>query len=108
MTSGRRDPGLQPERTNLAWGRTTLRLLLTATALLSWVAGHGMSVVVAAGVLAVIGLGIQVTQRHRYRRHVRGIGDGAVRPAAGGVIVLATATLAVGVLCVVLVILGVL
>lgn len=106
MIAGRRDPGLQPERTNLSWSRTALRLILTATTLLSWAAGHGRTVILAAGVAALVGLGIYATQNHRYRRQTSGVAAGSVAPSAGAVVTLAACAVGLGVLCSVLVVAG--
>lgn len=35
------DPGLQPERTVLAWGRTTLTLVTASAIFLRWIPEHG-------------------------------------------------------------------
>ena len=90
------DPGLQPERTDLAWRRTALTLITAACFFLRWVPHYGWF----AGTLVTasfgVALGIALTQRRRYRHHARGIG-GAVMTAnvkataavAGSVVLLA-------------------
>ena len=90
------DPGLQPERTDLAWRRTSLTLVTAACIFLRWVPHYGWfaGTLVAASLLAA--LGIALTQRRRYHHHASGIG-GAVMAAnirgtaaiAGSVVVLA-------------------
>ncbi|MET1022442.1 MAG: DUF202 domain-containing protein [Arthrobacter sp.] len=80
-TAVHHDPGLQPERTDLAWRRTSLTLITAACIFLRWVPHHGWFAVtlVAASLLAA--LGIALTQRRRYHRAARGIG-GAVSTAS--------------------------
>lgn len=64
------DPGLQPERTELAWRRTSLTLgvgSLVAMRLLPEVLGHGLWVLCGVvGVLAAAG--VWGRARRRYRR----------------------------------------
>ena len=88
------DPGLQPERTALAWRRTGLALLagsLVAARVLPetlgpWAALLGFSGVAAAGALSCA---IQL----RYRRHHRRLlTDGDLAPVAEGVLIAATAS----------------
>ncbi|MBM7025537.1 DUF202 domain-containing protein [Clavibacter zhangzhiyongii] len=80
------DPGLQPERTALAWRRTALALvvgsLLGLRALPALLGPAGL-VVAAAGVLAA--LGVLTTAHLRYRRVHRiltAAADGPHRPVA--------------------------
>ncbi|XAS63720.1 DUF202 domain-containing protein [Micrococcaceae bacterium Sec5.8] len=72
------DPGLQPERTDLAWRRTALTLVTAACVFLRWVPLHGWfaGTLVAAALLAAVG--IALTQRHRYHHHAGGIGGAAM------------------------------
>ena len=72
------DPGLQPERTDLAWRRTALTLITAACILLRWMPHYGWFVgtLVAASLLAA--LGIALTQRRRYHRAADGIGGAAM------------------------------
>ncbi|MFC9942844.1 DUF202 domain-containing protein [Streptomyces pratensis] len=77
MTTGERDPGLQPERTRLAWRRTTLACTVVAVlavrqALRSGPAGAGM-LAVALSLLAWLGFLVVA--------HRRVTGMGTSRPA---------------------------
>lgn len=79
------DPGLQPERTRLAWQRTSLALL-TASLVVARIVGHHAlipGVVVAAGACVLAGLiGVLSTKRYD-RAQVR---LQAERPLPGGVV----------------------
>lgn len=90
------DPGLQPERTDLAWRRTSFTLVTAACIFLRWMPHHGwFAGTLVAGSL-LVALGIALTQRRRYQHHARGIGGAVMRAnirgtaaIAGSVVVLA-------------------
>ncbi|MGO4493644.1 DUF202 domain-containing protein [Arthrobacter sp. 2YAF22_2] len=67
------DPGLQPERTVLSWGRTALALFAAALVFLRWLPHYGLWILVLVGVAGSIAAGIYTTQRGRYSARVRGI-----------------------------------
>ncbi|MGW7054833.1 DUF202 domain-containing protein [Streptomyces sp. NPDC054887] len=84
-----RDPGLQPERTRLAWRRTTLACTVVAV-LAAKQALHdevGVTGVVAAALCALVWLGFLRIAHHR----IRTLG-GTPRPAPMSVRAAATAT----------------
>lgn len=94
--AGRRDPGLQPERTRLAWRRTTLSgtvaAVLAVRATLRGGATAG-SVVVCA-VCCLLWLGFLLLAQFRIRRLDRATPP-ALTPRLAAAAVLATAALAV-------------
>ncbi len=78
LPGGPADPGLQPERTSLAWNRTLLALVLSGVLMLRWVPAHGWFPLVISGLTACIALGIATGQARRYRRGVQGMSVGHV------------------------------
>lgn len=92
------DPGLQPERTTLAWGRTVMAFMTAAAVCLRWVSHHGIFVLTLFGVAVLTGTAIYLTQRTRYARGSRGIAEEQVRADATGVLSLCSATVLLGVL----------
>lgn len=74
------DAGLQPERTDLAWGRTTLALVAAAAIFLRWLPHHGWFVgtliVVAITTASATGL----TRKFRFQRAVQGINHQQMPP----------------------------
>lgn len=92
------DPGLQPERTTLAWGRTVLALITAAAICLRWITHHGVFVLTLFALAVATGAAIYLSQRARYARSCRGITDETVAADAAGVLSLATATAVLGLL----------
>lgn len=92
------DPGLQPERTVLSWGRTMLALCTAAAIYLRWLPTHGPFVLALFGLAICTAVGIYATQRARYRRGSAGISNERVEPDAVAVVVTSTAVVALGVL----------
>lgn len=92
------DPGLQPERTVLSWGRTMLALCTVSAVFLRWVPAHGPFVLTLFGVAVCTALGIYATQRRRYRKGSEGISDEKITPDAVAVLVTSCAVMAVGAL----------
>lgn len=97
------DPGLQPERTLLAWSRTTLAV--AAVGLLALRLGVQSGVDVSALVLVVIGMVLLVVanQSRRHRRSVTGITTGQVEPSTSAVLGVGTGSLLLGLTTLVLI-----
>jgi uncharacterized membrane protein YidH (DUF202 family) len=90
------DAGLQPERTHLAWGRTTLSMAVAGAIFLRWLPHHGwfIGTLVAAATLTALVMGL--TRKRRYYRSVHGIRNSVITPdvattaaLAGSVVALA-------------------
>ena len=96
MTALDRDPGLQPERTSLAWGRTMTALVGASLLFLRWVPDHGWyaGTLVLAALAAA--LGIYLSQRHRYDRSVAGVSRGRVHADVVAVLCTSSAVFALG------------
>lgn len=88
---GHDDPGLQPERTVLSWGRTLLSLCGAAALHLRWFPTHGTFVLTLLAVALCLAAGIYTTQRMRYRRSVSGIATEEISPDAASVLLTAVA-----------------
>ncbi|MDO4918072.1 DUF202 domain-containing protein [Kocuria sp.] len=92
------DPGLQPERTVLSWGRTMMALCTAAALYLRWLPAHGPFVLSLFTVALLLALGIYVTQRMRYRRSTVGLHGENLTPDVVAVFVTAGACLLLGAL----------
>ncbi|MEJ6550308.1 DUF202 domain-containing protein [Corynebacterium sp. USCH3] len=100
------DPGLQPERTSMAWARTSLAYLVAAAMTLRWVPHHGAAVGIVTAGLTLVALGIYAGQRRRYRDAAVGVATDRLQASAGAVIALTLCTVALGVVSVLLVAAG--
>lgn len=90
------DPGLQPERTSLAWGRTMMALITVSAIFLRWLPLHGFPVLALFTVSVASAGTIYFTQRRRYRASSHGISTGRLGADAAAVLWTTTACLALG------------
>ncbi|WLQ08153.1 DUF202 domain-containing protein [Arthrobacter oryzae] len=77
------DAGLQPERTDLAWSRTTMSMVIAAAVFLRWLPHHGWFVGTLVGGAIVTAVAINLTQKRRFHRAVRGIRHETMAPHVG-------------------------
>ena len=91
-----RDPGLQPERTALAWQRTAVGFLGAALLFLRWGSQHGPVVTVVTALAAVVAGWTFVSSRRRMRRVVTSFPGSVLPSAATEVLVLTGATVVLG------------
>lgn len=98
------DPGLQPERTVLAWGRTLLSFLVVSVVLIRWLPHYGQGVLIPTGIGVVIALAIYLTQLRRYRSMAHGLHAERVSANVVSVLVLSLAILALSCCALVLVV----
>lgn len=82
------DPGLQPERTSLAWTRTALAMSLVSMILVRWAWVYGPWVLTLILVLATLALSIHLTQRRRYLDEVAGLLADSAPVSISGVLTL--------------------
>ena len=100
------DAGLQPERTSLAWSRTTFALLTASAIFVRWIHQHGPVTLVPLIVCLLAALGITATQRARYHRAVTSISTEWSSPSLLSIVGLAGATVLLGLLGIVVVLAG--
>ena len=86
------DPGLQPERTTMAWTRTLVSFLVVAGASLRVSASvHDAAFIVIAVIAMTVALNIMVRQSGRYRRSNAGLVQEKVKPQVLSVMVMSAA-----------------
>lgn len=90
------DPGLQPERTILAWNRTTVSLAVCTAVILRWTSFYGAAILIPVAFLIALAMFILVTQRIRYTRQSLGLASEHVPPNLLGVATLTLTLLAFG------------
>ncbi|KAA9394307.1 DUF202 domain-containing protein [Kocuria coralli] len=98
------DPGLQPERTTLAWNRTLVSFVVVAAFFLRWGPEHGAVVVVLFGAALAVALGIWLTQRPRYAQRTETIARNLHRASVGAPLLLGAAVVLLGTAALVVVI----
>lgn len=97
------DPGLQPERTTLAWTRTTVSYAVCSAILLRWLPHFGPVIVGLIGLMVAMALGIYASQRARHRASVHGLTAGRVRAQVGAVVTMTLGMIGFGVAGIVLI-----
>ncbi|AGF72480.1 DUF202 domain-containing protein [Corynebacterium halotolerans] len=91
------DPGLQPERTTLAWARTTVSYAVSSAILLRWLPHFGPFVIALICLMVLTALGIYASQRSRHQAAVRGLSVGRVRAQTGSVLTMTLGMVVFGV-----------
>lgn len=91
------DPGLQPERTYLAWQRTILASSVCCLAIIKVISTFGVAVYLLSGILLSSFLVILLTQRRRYVQAVTTFKAGRVAPSPSSVLLLAATLLVFGI-----------
>ncbi len=90
------DPGLQPERTSLAWGRTLLTMITVSALFLRWMPYHGAFVSILVALSLATALGIWTTQRRRYARSASGVRNGRIQADVLSVLWISASVFALG------------
>ncbi|RSZ63918.1 DUF202 domain-containing protein [Corynebacterium hylobatis] len=100
------DPGLQPERTTLAWTRTTVSYAVCSAILLRWLPHYGFYIVALIGLMVAMAFGIYATQRARHHTSVQGLVAGRVRAQVGAVVTMTLALIGFGVAGIILILIS--
>lgn len=100
------DPGLQPERTALAWARTAISLAVVSMLWLRWSHVLGGTVLVMTTLMVAAAAAIYWTQGARYRNSAAGLSRDHVPADLRGVFALTAAMLLFGIGSIVLILTG--
>jgi uncharacterized membrane protein YfcA len=92
------DPGLQPERTTLAWGRTMLALVTVSAIFMRWLPHHGFPILLLFGVSSAAAAAIYFTQRRRYWARAHGVANESIEADTSAILWTAFAGIALGAL----------
>lgn len=84
------DTGLQPERTDLAWGRTTMSMVVAAAIFLRWMPHHGWFVGTLVAAAVVTALALNLTRKRRFHRAIHGIQQERMTPDIASIAAVAT------------------
>ncbi|MEV7647170.1 DUF202 domain-containing protein [Arthrobacter sp. NPDC089319] len=95
---GHHDAGLQPERTSLAWSRTTLAMIVATAMFLRWFPEYGWFTGTLVAVSLCTAMGIYITQQLRYRRAVSGIANERIHADAAAAAWIAGSVVVLGAL----------
>lgn len=72
-TAAHLDPGLQPERTAMAWSRTALACCIVSAFTIRWLSFYGPGLLVLPALTLLAAVAITFTQQRRIRAAVRAI-----------------------------------
>lgn len=97
------DPGLQPERTDMAWARTAMAYALCSAVLVRWAWVLGPFVFVLVTLLFGVAATVALTQRRRYQRMVEGIRTDQIGANFSGVLLMSGALVIFGGLAIILI-----
>ncbi|GAC1491462.1 MAG: hypothetical protein NVS2B15_10790 [Pseudarthrobacter sp.] len=92
------DPGLQPERTTLAWGRTMMALVTVSAIFLRWLPHHGFPILLLFAVSAAAAAAIYFTQRRRYLARAHGVANESIEADTSAILWTAFAGIVLGAL----------
>lgn len=92
------DPGLQPERTILSWGRTLMAMVVVAAIFLRWVPAHGVAALALVPLVLIPVTLVYLTQRRRYLRMDAGIRSERVEADVWGIFATSGAIMLTGIL----------
>lgn len=91
------DSGLQPERTILAWARTTVSFFVAAAIFLRWLPHYGPQLGVLVILAAAAAIAIYASQRRRYAEQARGLSRQAIRADVSAVFWMTAVVVLVGI-----------
>ncbi|UZJ61870.1 DUF202 domain-containing protein [Pseudomonas sp. KU26590] len=100
------DPGLQPERTLLAWRRTLLTLIGVCTLFLRWIPPFGLMALLPVILSLIAGILIQIGLNARYRKSARGMTQERIPAPLREVVVLGCTVMVLSVVGIVAVVSG--
>lgn len=100
------DRGLQPERTTLSWGRTSLAMVSVSAIFLRWTPHYGLLLLALPVLTLICALLITATHNRRTNHSVQGIQADALDVRPGEQIALMTLLLGIGAAGLVLVLLA--
>lgn len=92
------DPGLQPERTIMSWGRVSLAFCVSALVFLRWLPHYGIGILALVALCLLAAGGIYFTQRKRYANASRGIANERIHADVVAVFAMSAAVIGLGIL----------